>query len=82
MSTIVTSAGVLGRAIRDARRGAGLSQSDLAARVGLSQVGVSRIERAAERAPLATVLSLLAVLDLELSLHRRPVEDPPSPWES
>lgn len=82
MAAIVNSPSVLGVAIRDARRRLGLSQTELGLRVGLTQVTVSRIERAAGRATLHTVLLLLGALGLELKVQQRPEQDPPFPWET
>ena len=82
MRTLVTSPGLLGRAIRDARRRLGLNQTELGARVGLTQVTVSRIERADGRATLDSILRLLGAVGLELTLQDRPEQDPPAPWET
>ena len=62
--TIVTSTSVLGRSIRDARRGQGLTQAELAARAGVTQATISNIERDVSPPSLDTILRLLAVLRL------------------
>lgn len=82
MPTVVNSANLLGRAVRDARRRSGLNQTALGERVGLTQVTVSRIERADGGATLDTVLRLLGALGLELILQDRPEHNPPAPWEA
>jgi transcriptional regulator with XRE-family HTH domain len=48
----------LGRAIRDARRSRGLQQADLAERLGVSRMTVSRMERG-ESVSIETVLRSL-----------------------
>ncbi len=82
MSTLVNAATVLGRAIRDARRQQNLSQTELGLRAGLTQVTVSRIERAPDRTTLDTLLKLLSALGLEMTVQPRVEKDPPLPWES
>lgn len=67
-----------GSLLREARRLAGLTQRDLAARAGTSQPAVARIERGAASPTLATLQRLVAAagLDLRLSLRPRPGADP------
>lgn len=49
----------LGRVIRDARRGRGLQQADLAERLGVSRMTISRLERG-DAVSIDTVLRALA----------------------
>lgn len=56
--------------IRERRRGLGLSQESLAAKIGVRQRTVSDIETSAA-ARLDTVLRVLAALDLELVIRPR-----------
>ncbi len=56
--------------LRQARRGAGLSQEDLAERAGLSARGISDLERGVIRAPRRDTLDMLANA-LELSRDER-----------
>lgn len=79
--TIVTSTSVLGRSIRDARRGQGLTQAELAARAGVTQATISNIERDVSPPSLDTILRLLAVLRLELHVQPQPEQAPKAPWE-
>lgn len=81
MFTVVNSTAVLGRAIRDARRALGLTQAELARRAGVTQATVSKVERDVAPPGLGTILSMLAVLRLELILQPRPEQGPPAPWE-
>lgn len=54
----------IGRAVRTARRGAGLSQSELAERMGSAQAHVSRLERGATPWSAAQVLRAAQALGL------------------
>ena len=63
----VESASDFGRAVRAARKEAGLSQVQLAKRCGCSQRFVSEIERGKETAELGRALKLLEVLNVPLS---------------
>jgi HTH-type transcriptional regulator/antitoxin HipB len=60
----------LGNCIRETRRKRGLSQEELAAKIGVRQKTVSNVETSAA-ARLETVLRTLAALDLELVVRRR-----------
>lgn len=57
--TIIIDAQDFGKAIRTARKEAGLSQMQLAARCGLSQRFVSEVERGKQTAELGKALKLL-----------------------
>lgn len=81
-SKLVPSAAALGRVIRDARRAIGLSQAELGSRTGLTQVGLSRLERSTGRAQVDTLLRVLAVLRLELTVQPVPEQLPAAPWET
>ena len=64
----------LGAALRDARREAGLTQVQLAAKAGVSRAWLIEIEAgASERAELGKVLATVRALDLCLELS--PVDD-------
>lgn len=54
--------------IREARRRAGLSQAELAARVGTSQPAIARYERARSLPDLSTVHRIVEACGLELRL--------------
>lgn len=72
---VVTSLG--GDLIREARRRAGLTQADLAARAGTSQSGIARWESGRTAVSLDDVLRLvrLCAFDLELLLLPRDESD-------
>ena len=56
-------------ALRERRRQLGLSQTQVAARIGTSQSALAALERREANPTLATVLRLAAVLSLELEWH-------------
>lgn len=61
----------IGTQIRRYRRKAGLSQAELASKVGLRQATISQIENGNPATRLDTLLSLLAVLGLETRIGER-----------
>lgn len=65
------AAGV-GDRVRHAREAAGLSQRELAARMGTSQAAVARLEAGGVGATLTTLQRVAAALDLELNVDLRP----------
>jgi HTH-type transcriptional regulator/antitoxin HipB len=70
METIARTPLQLGNCIRERRRKLGLSQEQLAAKIGVRQRTVSDIETSAA-ARLDTLLRALAALDLELVVRVR-----------
>ena len=58
-------------ALREARRTKGLSQRQLAERVGITQAQISRIEKALVDPRLSTIVELGRSLELELMLVPR-----------
>lgn len=81
MNLWIQSPRALGLALRDARRGKGLTQAQLAELVGVRQPTVSNLERGVQSLSLPLVLRVVAVLDLELTLRTRPA-DSSAAWES
>ena len=71
MQRLIQSSTVLGRALRDARRGANLTQVALAEKTGFPQGTISKIERGALPVSFDTLLRLLSALKLELILRPR-----------
>lgn len=71
----------LGRAVRDARRRARLTQTQLAERAGTAQATVSNVERGVSAISVDTLFRLLAALELELVLRPRVARDLQSVWE-
>ncbi|MEJ0011354.1 MAG: helix-turn-helix domain-containing protein [Bauldia sp.] len=61
----------IGNLIRNARRKRGWSQAQLGDTTGLRQATISQIESGSSATRLATILSLLAALDLELQVAPR-----------
>ncbi len=58
----------VGEKVRDAREAAGLSQRDLAARMGTSQAAVARLEAGGVGATLTTLQKVAAALDLKITV--------------
>ncbi len=72
------SASVPGRLLANARRRAGLTQADLAKRLGISQAAVAQLERADSNPRLATLDRALRAAGVELVIatrSRRPAVD-------
>lgn len=61
----------LGRLLKSARKAKGLSQSDLAAKVGVGQSRVSHLEQHAEEMSVAQLMAWCAALGLEMSIGQR-----------
>jgi HTH-type transcriptional regulator/antitoxin HipB len=70
MDTIARTPLQLGNYLRQRRRQLGLTQEQLAAKIGVRQRTISELETSAA-ARTATVLSVLAALDLELVIRPR-----------
>ncbi|MGQ0618064.1 MAG: helix-turn-helix domain-containing protein [Acidimicrobiia bacterium] len=62
----------VGERVREAREAAGLSQRDLATRMGTSQAAIARLEAGGVGATLTTLQRAAAALGLELSVELRP----------
>ncbi|MFN8022234.1 MAG: helix-turn-helix transcriptional regulator [Acidimicrobiales bacterium] len=56
----------VGEKVRDAREAAGLSQRELAGRMGTSQAAVARLEAGGVGATLTTLQKVAAALDLKV----------------
>lgn len=59
----------VGEKVRDAREAAGLSQRELAARMGTSQAAVARLEAGGVGATLTTLQKVAAALDLKITVE-------------
>jgi HTH-type transcriptional regulator/antitoxin HipB len=68
---IIRTSNDLGHLIRDSRRKAKLTQSDLAGRAGVSRKWVIDIERGKRSAELSLVLRTLSALGIELDAKPR-----------
>ncbi|MBA2575356.1 MAG: helix-turn-helix transcriptional regulator [Euzebyaceae bacterium] len=61
----------VGERVRAAREAAGLSQRELAARMGTSQAAIARLEAGGVGATLTTLQRVAAALGLELNVELR-----------
>jgi ribosome-binding protein aMBF1 (putative translation factor) len=59
----------VGDKVRDAREAAGISQRELATRMGTSQAAVARLEAGGVGATLTTLQKVAAALDLKISIE-------------
>ena len=59
----------VGEKVRDAREAAGLSQRELAARMGTSQAAVARLEAGGVGATLTTLQKVATALDLRVTVE-------------
>lgn len=71
MAQLARSAAQIGNIIKRRRRAAGLTQKELADRLGLRQATVSSVESGAGGTKLSTLLDMLGALDLELTMAPR-----------
>lgn len=71
MNALARSTTQLGTIIRNARKSKGLSQTKLGELAGLRQASISAIESGKPSTRLDTLMSVLAALDLELSVTSR-----------
>ncbi len=62
----------VGERVRDAREAAGLSQRELAARMGTSQAAVARLEAGGTGATITTLQKVASALDLTVSIELTP----------
>jgi transcriptional regulator with XRE-family HTH domain len=60
--------------VAERRRKLGLSQGELATRVGTTQSAIARLESGGRPPRIDTLLRIAAALDCELSVELRPVE--------
>jgi HTH-type transcriptional regulator/antitoxin HipB len=70
MRNIIRSAKTLGSSIREARRAAGLTQSDLGLKTALRQATISSLENG-EGGTLESLFKVLTALKLEMRLEAR-----------
>lgn len=69
----------LGLIIRDRRRKLGLTQAELARKIGAGRQWLVAFERGKSRAEVGLVLRALSALDLSLTIH--PDDLPPAPGD-
>lgn len=71
MTTLARNTPQLGAIIRNVRKAKGLSQTQLGDRAGLRQASISAIEGGKPSTRLDTLMTVLAALDLELTVRPR-----------
>ncbi len=71
----ITSSDQLGQVLQGARKIAGLTQADAAARLAISQSRVSHMELNPETISVAQLLALLGAYELDLIIETRAVSD-------
>ncbi len=69
----------VGEQIRDAREAAGLSQRDLAQRIGTRQAAIARLEAGSVGATLTTLQRVASALKLAITVELRPTRAPVPP---
>lgn len=72
---VISSSEQLGQVLQGARKIAGLSQADTAARLAISQSRISHLELNPETISVAQLLALLAAYDLDLLVEARSIRD-------
>ncbi|GLT13912.1 helix-turn-helix domain-containing protein [Vibrio algivorus] len=65
---IINTPKVLAAFVKDSRKRQGLSQSDVASRVGLRQATISEFENNPDRTSIETILKILAAMKLDMHL--------------
>ncbi len=73
-STIRGEAARPGSLLSDARRAAGLTQADLAQRLGISQASIAQLERPGSNPRIATLQRALRAAGAELAISAHPRE--------
>lgn len=71
MSDLARTPRQIGNIVQRARKSRGWTQADLADRAGLRQATISQIESGDRPAKLASILAILAALDLEFTIGPR-----------
>lgn len=68
----------IGAVLRTARLQQGLTQADVAKKIGISTQAMSRLEKNAERASFDRIHRLATVLGLEIALRPKPAPADPA----
>lgn len=76
--TPVLTPASLGRILQSARKARGLTQAQLAARVGVSQARMSALEREPGTLSVDQLLAICGSLGLQLSLEPKDARTPPA----
>lgn len=80
MATPILTAASLGRILQSARKAQGLNQTQLAARVGVSQARLSALEREPGTISVDQLLAMCSSLGLQLSVDRKDAGAPTADW--
>ncbi len=72
---MITSSDQLGQVLQGARKVAGLTQAEAAARLAISQSRVSHMELNPETISVAQLLALLGAYEMDLVIEPRAVRD-------
>jgi HTH-type transcriptional regulator/antitoxin HipB len=78
MDYLIHTPAQLGKALRARRKVLGTNQTQAGTRVGMTQNTVSKLELNPESSTIASLLNLLAALDLELVLRPKGSDDVPA----
>jgi HTH-type transcriptional regulator/antitoxin HipB len=80
MRQVLSTPSQLGPLLKSGRRAAGLSQTDLARRMGISQSRISHMELHPESVSLDQLLALFGLLGIELMVRSKSGAQPAQEW--
>jgi HTH-type transcriptional regulator/antitoxin HipB len=80
MRQVLSTPFQLGPLLKSGRRAAGLSQTDLARRMGISQSRISHMELHPESVSLDQLLALFGLLGIELMVQSKSGAQPAQEW--
>jgi HTH-type transcriptional regulator/antitoxin HipB len=80
MRQVLSTSSQLGPILKSGRRAAGLSQTDLARRMGISQSRISHMELHPESVSLDQLLALFGLLGIELMVQSKSGAQPAQEW--
>ncbi|HJS03993.1 MAG TPA: helix-turn-helix domain-containing protein [Variovorax sp.] len=80
MRQVLSTPSQLGPLLKSGRRAAGLSQTDLARRMGISQSRISHMELHPESVSLDQLLALFGLLGIELMVQSKSGAQPAQEW--
>ena len=80
MRQVLSTPSQLGPLLKSGRRAAGLSQTELARRMGISQSRISHMELHPESVSLDQLLALFGLLGIELMVQSKSGAPPAQEW--
>ena len=80
MRQVLSTPSQLGPLLKSGRRAAGLSQAELARRMGISQSRISHMELHPESVSLDQLLALFGLLGIELMVQSKSGAQPAQEW--